>query len=149
MRYHSLIVHEPVPAELEVLATTSEGEIMALKHREHPTYGVQFHRVHLTEHGKKLLKNFLDLKPAPVAGGEQAMLKPFIAKAINRTDLTPRKPGSDEHHHDRSSHIGADRRLSHCPAHEGRDHPGDHGLGPGDARQCRQSGAQQNRRIGV
>ena len=46
MRYHSLIVHEPVPAELEVLATTSEGEIMALKHREHPTYGVQFHRVH-------------------------------------------------------------------------------------------------------
>ena len=43
MRYHSLIVHEPVPAELEVLATTSEGEIMALKHREHPTYGVQFH----------------------------------------------------------------------------------------------------------
>jgi len=40
MRYHSLIVHEPVPAELEVLATTAEGEIMALKHREHPTYGV-------------------------------------------------------------------------------------------------------------
>ncbi len=89
MRYHSLIVHEPVPAELEVLATTSEGEIMALKHREHPTYGVQFHPESiLTEHGKKLLKNFLDLKPAPIAGGEQAMLKPFIAKAINRTDLT-------------------------------------------------------------
>jgi anthranilate synthase/phosphoribosyltransferase len=89
MRYHSLIVHEPVPAELEVLATTNEGEIMALKHREHPTYGVQFHPESiLTEHGKKLLKNFLDLKPAPVAGGEQTMLKPFIAKAINRTDLT-------------------------------------------------------------
>jgi anthranilate synthase/phosphoribosyltransferase len=89
MRYHSLIVHEPVPAELEVLATTNEGEIMALKHREHPTYGVQFHPESiLTEHGKKLLKNFLDLKPAPVAGGELTMLKPFIAKAINRTDLT-------------------------------------------------------------
>ncbi|MGB8981600.1 MAG: anthranilate phosphoribosyltransferase [Anaerolineales bacterium] len=89
MRYHSLIVHEPVPAELEVLATTAEGEIMALKHREHPTYGVQFHPESiLTEHGKKLLKNFLDLKPAPVAGGELSMLKPFIAKAINRTDLT-------------------------------------------------------------
>src|SRR5512144_572323 len=89
MRYHSLIVHEPVPAELEVLATTDEGEIMALKHREHPTYGVQFHPESiLTEHGKKLLKNFLDLKPAPVAGGELTMLKPFIAKAINRTDLT-------------------------------------------------------------
>jgi anthranilate synthase/phosphoribosyltransferase len=89
MRYHSLIVHEPVPAELEVLATTAEGEIMALKHREYPTYGVQFHPESiLTEHGKKLLKNFLDLKPAPVAGGELSMLKPFIAKAINRTDLT-------------------------------------------------------------
>src|SRR5918996_3134698 len=89
MRYHSLIVHEPVPPELEVLATTSEGEIMALKHREHPSYGVQFHPESiLTEHGKKLLKNFLDLKPAPIAGGEQVMLKPFIAKAINRTDLT-------------------------------------------------------------
>lgn len=89
MRYHSLIVYEPVPAELEVLATTNEGEIMALKHRAHPTYGVQFHPESiLTEHGKKLLKNFLDLKPAPVAGGEQTMLKPFIAKAINRTDLT-------------------------------------------------------------
>jgi anthranilate synthase/phosphoribosyltransferase len=89
MRYHSLIVHEPVPAELEVLAQTPEGEIMALKHREHPTYGVQFHPESiLTEHGKKLLKNFLDLKPAPIAGGEPAMLKPFIAKAINRTDLS-------------------------------------------------------------
>ncbi len=89
MRYHSLIVHEPVPAELEVLATTAEGEIMALKHREHPTYGVQFHPESiLTEHGKKLLKNFLDLKPAPIAGGELTMLKPFIAKTINRIDLT-------------------------------------------------------------
>src|SRR5687767_8471711 len=89
MRYHSLVVYEPVPAELEVLATTDEGEIMALKHRQHPTYGVQFHPESiLTEHGKQLLKNFLDLKPAPIAGGEQAMLKPFIAKAINRTDLT-------------------------------------------------------------
>ncbi len=89
MRYHSLIVHEPVPAELEVLATTEQGEIMALKHREHPTYGVQFHPESiLTEHGKKLLKNFLDLKPAPAAGGELTMLKPFIAKTINRIDLT-------------------------------------------------------------
>jgi anthranilate phosphoribosyltransferase len=62
---------------------------MGLKHREHPTYGVQFHPESiLTEHGKKLLKNFLDIKPAPVAGGEQSMLKPFIAKTINRTDLT-------------------------------------------------------------
>ena len=36
MRYHSLVVYEPVPAELEIVAQTPEGEIMALKHRQHP-----------------------------------------------------------------------------------------------------------------
>src|SRR5258706_623357 len=87
MRYHSLVVYEPVPAELEVLATTAEGEIMALKHRQHPTYGVQFHPESiLTEHGKQLLKNFLDIKMTSTQG-ELSMLNPFIAKAINRSDL--------------------------------------------------------------
>ena len=88
MRYHSLVVYDPIPSELEVTAITPEEEIMGLKHREHPTYGVQFHPESiLTEHGKQILKNFLDLNPAP-AKGEPAMLKPFIAKTINRTDLT-------------------------------------------------------------
>lgn len=89
MRYHSLVVYEPIPSELEIVAQTSEGEIMALKHKQHPTYGVQFHPESiLTEHGKQLLKNFLDIKIAPAAPAEPSMLKPFIAKAINRTDLT-------------------------------------------------------------
>ena len=89
MRYHSLIVYDPIPAELEVTAITPEEEIMGLKHKEHHTYGVQFHPESiLTEHGKQLLKNFLDLNPAPAAKGELSMLKPFIAKTINRTDLT-------------------------------------------------------------
>ena len=88
MRYHSLVVYDPIPAELEVTAITPEEEIMGLKHREHQTYGVQFHPESiLTEHGKQILKNFLDLNPAPTAGGEQSMLKPFIAKTINRIDL--------------------------------------------------------------
>src|ERR1041385_1534781 len=88
MRYHSLVVYDPIPAELEVTAITPEEEIMGLKHREHHTYGVQFHPESiLTEHGKQILKNFLDLNPAPVKG-EQAMLRPFIAKTINRIDLT-------------------------------------------------------------
>src|SRR5215208_6588877 len=88
MRYHSLVVYDPIPAELEVTAITPEEEIMGLKHRDHQTYGVQFHPESiLTEHGKQILKNFLDLNPAP-AKGEQSMLKPFIAKTINRIDLT-------------------------------------------------------------
>ena len=89
MRYHSLVVYDPIPAELEVTAITPEEEIMGLKHRDHQTYGVQFHPESiLTEHGKQILKNFLDLNPAPAAGGEQSMLKPFIAKTINRIDLS-------------------------------------------------------------
>jgi anthranilate synthase/phosphoribosyltransferase len=96
MRYHSLVVYEPVPAELEVVAQTPEGEIMALKHRQHPTYGVQFHPESiLTEHGKQLLKKFLDIKIITQSTGEFAMiteqttlLKPYIAKSVNRTDLT-------------------------------------------------------------
>ncbi|MBC7237412.1 MAG: anthranilate phosphoribosyltransferase, partial [Chloroflexi bacterium] len=59
-RYHSLIVEEPLPDVLEVLARTPEGEIMALRHREAPTYGVQFHPESiLTQGGKRLLQNFL------------------------------------------------------------------------------------------
>ena len=59
-RYHSLIVQEPVPDCLEITAFTAEGEVMGLKHREHPTFGVQFHPESiLTKHGKQILKNFL------------------------------------------------------------------------------------------
>ncbi len=62
MRYHSLVVCEPIPGELEVTATTADGEIMGLKHRDHQTYGVQFHPESiLTQHGKQLLRNFLEL----------------------------------------------------------------------------------------
>lgn len=64
MRYHSLVVFEPAPADLETIASTADGEIMALKHRQYPTYGVQFHPESiLTEHGRQMLKNFLELKP--------------------------------------------------------------------------------------
>ncbi len=61
-RYHSLIVYEPVPADLEVTAHTAEGEIMGLRHRSKPIFGVQFHpESFLTEQGPDLLQNFLDI----------------------------------------------------------------------------------------
>ena len=62
MRYHSLVVYPPIPNELEITATTSDGEIMGLKHKDHPTFGVQFHPESiLTQYGKTILLNFLNL----------------------------------------------------------------------------------------
>lgn len=62
-RYHSLIVERSsLPACLEITAETDQGEIMGLQHRELPVHGVQFHPESiLTNHGKTLLKNFLEL----------------------------------------------------------------------------------------
>jgi len=62
-RYHSLIVSEEgLPGELEVSARTADGTIMALRHRELPIEGVQFHPESvLTTHGKKIVENFLKM----------------------------------------------------------------------------------------
>ncbi len=62
-RYHSLIVPEPLPGCLMKTAWTAEGELMGLRHRQHPTFGLQFHPESiLTEHGHQILKNFLEVK---------------------------------------------------------------------------------------
>ena len=60
-RYHSLVVSpEGLPEALVPTAWSEDGEIMALRHREHPVVGVQFHpEAVLTEHGHDLLQNFL------------------------------------------------------------------------------------------
>jgi len=60
-RYHSLLVQrERLPQELEIIAWTEQGEIMALRHRDFLVYGIQFHPESiLTRQGKDLLRNFL------------------------------------------------------------------------------------------
>jgi anthranilate/para-aminobenzoate synthase component II len=63
-RYHSLVIQrDTVPDCLEVTAETDEGEIMGVRHRHYPIWGVQFHPESiLTQNGRQILKNFLGLK---------------------------------------------------------------------------------------
>lgn len=70
IRYHSLAIErDTLPAELQITATSEDGEIMGVRHRElagtdTPLEGVQFHPESiLTEHGHAMLKNFLELRP--------------------------------------------------------------------------------------
>ena len=68
-RYHSLLVERStLPACLDVTAETAEGEIMGLRHKELPVWGVQFHPESIaTEGGMKILENFLKLDRAETA----------------------------------------------------------------------------------
>lgn len=87
-RYHSLIVKEPLSDALQVIAHTPEGEIMALRHRDAPTYGVQFHPESiLTPHGKQLLKNFLNIteKKQVASEGSKGADTIELSTALERT----------------------------------------------------------------
>jgi para-aminobenzoate synthetase len=65
VRYHSLIVALPLPEILEPLAWTADGILMAMRHRNRPLWGVQFHPESIaTEYGFQLLANFADLTRA-------------------------------------------------------------------------------------
>lgn len=97
-RYHSLIVEkESLPDCLEVIGTDDKGQIMALRHKEHNTYGVQFHPESiLTETGDMIIANFLrnagiEVAAAPVnllPDAERTELKPYISKAVDGKHLT-------------------------------------------------------------
>ncbi len=69
IRYHSLAIdRDRLPGDLQVSAWTERGVIMGVRHADHPVEGVQFHPESIkTEHGKALLKNFIEL-PLPSTG---------------------------------------------------------------------------------
>jgi anthranilate synthase component II len=79
MRYHSLVVAaEDFPQELEMTAWSIDRprgqEIMALRHRSHPIFGVQFHPESIaTDGGKNLLQNFLRVAAAARTGRQAAV----------------------------------------------------------------------------
>lgn len=97
-RYHSLIAeHSSLPECLEATAFDSAGQIMAVQHKEHPTYGLQFHPESvLTADGKIIIRNFLmnvnginlDSEKLPKKEMPKALLKPFIAKVTDGNSLT-------------------------------------------------------------
>lgn len=99
--YHSLVVErESLPNVLEPLAEDEMGQIMALKHKEYPTYGLQFHPESiLTDCGRRILENFLTLIPSlsvtpldtsleEIPISERNALKPYLFQVIDGHDLT-------------------------------------------------------------
>ena len=93
-RYHSLVIAPAsVPADLEVLATSEDGEIMAVQHTRHPVYGVQFHPESvLTEHGYRMVDHFLHGVPAtprPVPVAADCALMPAGPEASTLATAPP------------------------------------------------------------
>lgn len=98
-RYHSLVVQEPLPDCLDIIARGKDAEVMALRHKDYPVVGVQFHPESiLTEYGHEMLRNFLQLearaasKPAaqpepPPAPAVIMPIKTAIGKVMSREPL--------------------------------------------------------------
>lgn len=84
VRYHSLVARpESVPEDFEISALSEDGEVMAVEHKHHPLYGVQFHPESIgTEDGWRLLLNFLNYKKHRIP------LKQFLVKLANLEDLS-------------------------------------------------------------
>ena len=89
VRYHSLCVEQPLPAELRGIAWTSDGVLMAVEHRERPLWGVQFHPESVcAEHGRRLLENFRDLSAS--RGGRRGHPRPDKCRSSGTGTLSIR-----------------------------------------------------------
>ena len=90
-RYHSLSgLKETTPDCLKIVASSDDGEIMAVEHREYPIFGLQFHPESiLTPDGKKILENFLKIQNynKKKADGGTLMIKEEIIQLTDKKDL--------------------------------------------------------------
>lgn len=98
-RYHSLVVDSiSIPTCINVIATDGDGQIMAVRHKQHPTYGVQFHPESiLTEYGSSIISAFLcdvagiksaDREVVSMPREKRTALKKYIAQAADGKDLS-------------------------------------------------------------
>jgi para-aminobenzoate synthetase len=93
IRYHSLIVAEPLPPELKKIAWTADGVVMALRHVTQPIWGVQFHPESIcTEYGSAILRNFLPLAHAPPDRGSSSRRSPVHDARSSPSLLLARGP---------------------------------------------------------
>jgi para-aminobenzoate synthetase len=90
VRYHSLVVEAALPPALEAIGWSDDGTVMAIRARHRPAWGVQFHPESVgTEHGERLIENFLALTPARRAGRRRTIgssTLPGGRPALQRTD---------------------------------------------------------------
>jgi para-aminobenzoate synthetase len=85
IRYHSLIVGEPLPLELRKIAWTADGVVMALRHVTLPIWGVQFHPESIcTQFGEAILKNFLSLGSRKIRVHAREIALPASPEALFR-----------------------------------------------------------------
>jgi anthranilate synthase/aminodeoxychorismate synthase-like glutamine amidotransferase len=93
-RYHSLVVDlASLPSALRVTARSDDGAVMALEHATLPVFGVQFHpEATLTQHGYKLLANFLDLAGKPSAADVATLAAAEIRSPAKPAYLLPNQP---------------------------------------------------------
>ncbi|MGP3951494.1 aminodeoxychorismate synthase component I [Streptomyces sp. 7N604] len=92
VRYHSLCVQEPLPEELVATAWADDGVLMALRHRDLPQWGVQFHPESIaSQYGREILQNFAELTRRTQHGQ-----RPSVPDTDTVTALSDGTPGAVE-----------------------------------------------------